>query len=313
VNSILSRFDPLVRGGQRFPWASWLMRLPPAANVLMVLLLANVVAILTWKLIPLPEMPPAPLSMPQAAISVPQRNVNYDQISNWHLFGEVRLDAAAMGDAQTPDVVPDTTLQLTLRGVIASKDLRIAFAIIGDPSGTEETYRVGDQVPGGAQIKEIHADKVILWRNNRHETLRLPEDALPTSDMGQVSRVGSFGTPMNAGGAMTVSPQAAAVLKDYRQKLASDPQALANVVRAEPYHQGGKLTGYRIFPGTDRTLLNRVGLQPGDVITSVNGIEFDSPSKGLEIMKAVTEGGGGQVSVNVLRNGATQTYMVPLN
>ena len=84
-----------------------------------------------------------------------------------------------------------------------------------------------------------------------------------------------------------------------------------NTVRAEPYRQAGKLKGYRIFPGRDKNLFGQLGLEPGDVVTAVNGIPLDSPLKGLEVMQNITD--ASEVNVDVLRNGVNQTFLVPMN
>ncbi|MDH5379146.1 MAG: hypothetical protein OEX00_12550, partial [Gammaproteobacteria bacterium] len=158
-------------------------------------------------------------------------------------------------------------------------------------------------------LKEVHPDKIILLRNGRFETLRMPEEVIAGVNESLPSRRASA-TQQNSVSSV-VTPEAARVLNEYKQKLESDPQSVMSAVRAEPYRVGGDIKGYRVFPGRDKELLGQVGLKPGDVVTSVNGIELDNPLKGLEIMKQLKE--ASQVSVDVLRNGVNQTFVVPVN
>jgi general secretion pathway protein C len=300
-------------------------KLPPIVNVVMVVLLANALAGLTWMIVPVPETPPPPISS-QAQSSV--RNVasnqnrvtsNASEIARWHLFGTLQKELPK--PPPVPEVAPDTTLNLTLRGVFASTDARYAWAIIADQSRNEETYGIEDNLPGGAVLKEIHADRIILLRNNRFETLRLPRDEMDDGRrIGNVrsnrvsrSNITRQSSRIARSGATTVTPEASRILSEYRQKLISDPQSVMNAVRAEPYRRGGRLAGYRVFPGRDKQLMAQVGLQPGDVVTSVNGISLDSPLKGLEIMKQISQAGSSQVTVDILRNGVTQQFVVPVN
>lgn len=327
MNKILASLNGLQSSLATLGMAQWVARLPVAVNVLMILLLASTMANVTWKVMPLPGTPEAPAreiaSVSDAPGTAPKAT-SYAAIANWHLFGDAKKAPPKVVKREpTPQVAPETTLRLTLMGVFASSDMQDAFAIIADASRQEETYRVDDAVPGGAILKEIYADRIILLRNNRYETLRLPKEGLPdtgssrstasrssrssvSSPRNQVARLPSSGTGVTT----TVTGEAAAVLRDYREKLINDPQSVMNAVRAEPYRKNGQLAGYRVFPGADRGLMDKVGLQPGDVVTSVNGIELDSPLKGLEIMKNLSD--ASEVSVNVVRNGATQTFVIPV-
>lgn len=303
-------------------WGFVLNKLPVFANYLMVIALASAMASLTWKLLPGQDLPEVPASLLQKSqpgsdgTTVAQPAVTKN-IAAWHLFGEATAEVAEPAVEDIPEEAPDTTLALTLRGVIAGVG-RSSWAIIADRGGSEETYGIDSPLPGGAVLKEIFADRVILLRNNRFETLRLPEDA----DVGSSSPVrrapprrtssrSSSHSSAPKGAVTRMGPEVSTVVKDYKKKLLDDPQSVMGVVRAEPYRRGGKLSGYRIFPGKDKELMSKVGLRPGDVVTGVNGINLDSPLKGLEIMQQVTD--AKEVSVDVLRNGVTQTFVVPMN
>lgn len=303
--------------------------LPPVLTVVLTIVLANDFASLTWLAIPSPAIVSVPADPTMANSKLQQdtrasSNSAVVQIANWHLFGEVPKDVPRPVEAapvQIAEEAPDTTLHLTLKGVMSSKDMMSAWAIIADRMGNEDSYGIDSQLPDNAVLKEIYVDRVILMHNGRLETLRLPaEDSTGVSTespMPNVSRnvsrsPGSTSRTVVPSGAVTqLNSDAVQVVKSYKEKLLSDPQSVMNTLRAEPYRQGGELKGYRIFPGKDKDLFGQVGLEPGDVVTAVNGIELDSPLKGLEIMQNITD--ATEVSVNVLRNGVNQTFMVPLN
>ena len=300
-----------------------LSKLPLAANILMVVVIASTLATLTWRLLPMPDLAEVPASMIK---SVPKENSPASSgrptaarnLGSLHLFGEARDEQPEPVAQEIPEEAPDTSLALTLRGVIAGVGDG-SWAIISDRSGNEETYGIDSPLPGGATLKEIYPDRVILLHNNRFETLRLPEDRGVASN-NRVKRSSSRrstasnrrSTSSRPSGAVTrMGPDVSRVVTDYKKKLLNDPQSVMGVVRAEPYRRGGKLSGYRIFPGNDKDLMEKVGLQPGDVVTGVNGIDLDSPLKGLEVMQQITD--AKEVSVNVLRNGVSQTFVVPIN
>lgn len=305
--------------------------LPVITTTVLVIAIASTLASVTWQMIPsVPTVaPPALIDATKSVQTSPissNMNAVFNQIPNWHLFGTVQknIPKPVVQAPVVPQEAPDTTLRLTLKGVVASGDMMDAWAIIADRMGNEDSYGIESNLPDGAVLKEIYADRIILEHNGRLETLRLPKDDMTgagvssavsnrssrrqasTRNTGRSTQISRSSSNVNR-----VSSAGTAVLKDYRDKLLTDPQSVMNTVRAEPYRQAGKLKGYRIFPGRDKGLFGTLGLEPGDVVTSVNGIELDSPLKGLEVMQSITD--ATEVNVDVLRNGVNQTFLVPMN
>src|SRR5690606_5996394 len=97
------------------------------------------------------------------------------EVARLHLFGEAVTTQEAVVEA-VPRDAPDTRLRLTLRGLFAARDPDQALAIVAEPGGDEKADRIGDPRPGGAELREIHADRIILSRAGRYETLRLPQE-----------------------------------------------------------------------------------------------------------------------------------------
>jgi len=264
-------------------------QLARVANILLVVWLAWLLAGLSWLLFPEPEnvpQPPPRVSTPAVQRSQPQ--INEQQIAAWHIFGEAGAEKAVVQPAAVD--APDTSLKLTLRGVFASDDPGDARAIIGDPRGQEEHYSVGDPLPGNAKLTEIHADRIILERNGRYETLRLPRDRTPAGSTG-------IGAAPQTGGAVSK----AAAFARYRNEVRQNPSTFLNYVRATPARQDGKFIGFRLQAGRERGALKELGLKPGDIVTSINGVQIDSPARGMQAMQSLGE--GDRVNVTLLRGG----------
>ena len=266
-------------------------QLAKLVNLLLVIWLAWLLARLSWFIVPEPvvELVPSP-----AIVAPPQRNqpgVDEHQIAAWHLFGVAGEEAPVK--AVPVAVAPETRLKLTLRGLFASDDSAGGRAIIGDPKGKEETYAVGDQVPGGAKLHEIYPDRVMLERNGRYETLKLPKDRSSVSS-------GPGRTTRSTGASASGGEQAAAFTK-YRNEVKENPAALLNYVRATPARQNGQFIGFRLQAGKMRDAFNELGLKPGDIVTSINSVKIDSPAKGMKAMQALGE--GESVNVTLLRGG----------
>ncbi|WP_455202616.1 type II secretion system protein GspC [Kaarinaea lacus] len=304
---------------QRFWVGNLDTRLPVIVAIITILLLAHSLAKLTWNLVPQPET--------GAAVSAAQREtpsvarVVREQplarkINNFHLFGKYEPKKAVVAPVK-PAVVPETRLNLKLRGVFASRDKNASRAIIADSRGEEDSYRLGSEVPGGAILSEIHADHVILEHNGRLETLKLPVDVPEagagsrTANSGQSTRQSSRTTNRNINRGNIAQASAntadnAALLGQYREALMNDPNSVMGLVNVRPYQKDGQLVGYRLRPGKDRALLRRFGLRSGDIVTSVNGVPMNNPVKALEVLRDIST--ASQLTVDIERNGTPQSF-----
>jgi general secretion pathway protein C len=260
-------------------------------NVLLVIWLAWLLAGLSWLIVPGGETakPRPPAAAPAANAEPRKAHVDARQIADWHLFGIAGEDAPAPKAAAVD--APDTSLKLTLRGVFASNEMDRARAIVGDARGQENHYAVGDPLPGGARLAEVYPDRIILDRNGRYETLRLPKD-----------RTSAVLSDIEPGAAVAGTATKAAAFTRYRNEIRQNPSAFLNYVRATPARGAdGKFIGFRLQAGRERGALNELGLRPGDIVTSINGVQIDSPAKGMKAMQTLAE--GDSVSVTLLRDG----------
>ncbi len=92
------------------------------------------------------------------------------------------------------EALPETKLELTLRGAFAAAENQAASAIIEEDSRRiARTYYVEDELPGNATLTAVYPDRVVLTRNNLLETLYFPDDV--SSD--------GVGTRVNANAAPT--------------------------------------------------------------------------------------------------------------
>lgn len=279
-------------------------------QVVLILLLALALAELTWKLIPAPAQnvtaPPDHGGPAAARRNEVAAGAPWD-LAQWHLFG-----VKSAGPTPSVDSLPETQLNLTLSGVVASGSVTGGGAIIAAPGGVEAFYTINAQLPGGAMLKEVHPDRVVLERNGRLETLRLPKEGL-----------GGLGGQGGAPGQATTSRSSAAVrgvagtggapatLRDYRDMVVSDPQSAGNLVQITPRSVDGRFVGYELQPGQDAALLSRMGLAPGDIVTSVNGVKLDSPAKALSLLRGLstTE----EIRLDIERGGVPQSLIVNIN
>lgn len=280
-------------------------RVPVLVLLLLTALLAQSLARLTWDLLPAPTTP-ATLSMVASGQPVTHtdrtQQAEIARLSQWHLFGVVPKTLPK--PTATVTEAPDTRLNLKLRGVVASSEPTAARAIIADGKGKEESYAIDETLPGNAVLREIYADRVILEYRGRLETLRLPKESTAGA-LAPAAKQSAYRRPVT----QASTADNAALLRQYREALTSNPQSLMNLVSVTPVNDEAshQLKGYRIHPGRDKKLLGRFGLKNGDVVTGVNGVPLNNPIKALEIMRDLTT--ASSVTLEVERNGVLESFV----
>jgi general secretion pathway protein C len=195
--------------------------------------------------------------------------------------------------------VPETKLNLKLQGVLHSDNQVEALALIRLDNGKSAVLGVGAPIhdkPNAPQIYAIYADKVIIRRNGRYETLSLAgTDSKQQKQLIQRSQaspaVPSARQSNNSG-----------KLAQYRRQIMQNPGNLAQYIRMQPAKQNGQFIGYILRPGREAGVLQEFGLQSGDIVTAVNGIVLDSAFK-MEALQQLSE--ASSVNLQILRNGSS--------
>lgn len=286
------------------PQENILRRATAAVNFVLVCMLTFILAEVTWKIIPGPTALLPPPATQVTAVRSPVAKSR--DIAQWHLFGmrEETKEPAVPRAAE----IPETKLKLILRGIFASDDPTKGGAIIADPRKEENFYTVGTQVPGNAILKEIYPDRVVLMRNNQFETLRLPKESLDLENdrAGSSSALDEPAPPPFSERSAPVNNGAS--LREYRDVLVNEPQRITELVQIEPVNDAGQFVGYKVQPGSDGSFFARFGLQPGDVVTSVNGITLDTPAKGLNLLRSLPD--TNEYRIELLRNGQAQSFVI---
>jgi len=266
--------------------------LPPVATALIVVTIAYQLATLTWTVVPGSASAVAPPSRPATDDNAPPAT-DLSGLSDSHLFGEAPEQAAPV--VQEVIDAPETTLSLTLKGILAIEADGKGSVIISSNRGEDKTYQVGQTIEGadGATLHSVYADRVLLDRNGRLETLRLPKELAASAPTAMASPL----------------PQAAAPPSgSLREAISENATRLTDIVRLAPHVQEGQVVGFRVNPGRDRAAFEALGLRAGDVVTDINGTVLDDPSQGLQVFQSLGE--TTQANVTVLRDGVPQVIVI---
>jgi len=276
-------------------YARWL---PAAVDLLLVAIIAWLLAQLLWALLPAPAAAawqPAPVT---ASAPNPANQVDLNRIAGAHLFGQY-LPPANPG-LDNIKTAPDTQLPLTLLGILANNKNKAASRALISSGSDEKPYSISDAVTPGVTLTAIFPDRVVLSRNGKLETLRLDKDQPNSND-----------EPIAV--AETADPGASESLAQIRSQMLANPSKAQDFIRVQPAPGAGGngQMGYRIFPGRDHSVFTAAGLRPGDVVTSVNGVQLDDPAKSLQLLSDLSQ--ANQVTLTVQRGGESQTVNVNLS
>ena len=259
-------------------------RLPQIVTLVLAALLAAEAALLAWRFVPgARRPPPLPAARPPAAADV-------SELLHARLFG-VPAEAAASGAN-----APASRVALVLTGTLAVRDPRQGLAIIGESAQNARVHVVGALLPGGVRLREVYADRVVIERGGSLETLALPRQLAGAGRIGQAPRT-------------TPAPGAEPPLAESVQRLiAQGPEVVGEMLRPMPTYVNGQLKGFRVYPGRDRRKFTRLGLQPGDLVTQINGVPLSDAQRGMEVLRSL--GAAGSAAVTVERGGSAQQISI---
>jgi general secretion pathway protein C len=213
------------------------------------------------------------------------------------LFGKEGVSAPTQQLMERVEA-PKTRLQLQLKGVFISERDSESSAIVSEKGKTGEYFKVGDKLPGNAELVAVYSDRVLLKRNGRLETLSFDGGSKSNNLIAKVKSA-SKGRQVN-------SPEQFVSVAEKR--IAENPTTALASVGLKPVSEG-KADGY-VYDGKN-PMLARMNLKPGDVVRSVNGFPLGDINKDKALLKQLYE--QGSLEVEVERNGTSFYINYPLH
>jgi general secretion pathway protein C len=247
-------------------------------------------------------------SAPPPSRERPQLGAAAQTLAGAHLFG-----VAAAGETVS-------NLNIKLRGVFAGGGTATGYAIM-NAGGRDEATRIGAEVVPGVTLEAVHAGHVVVRRAGALERVNLeervsaqgPSAALPR--YAQATPPAPKSPPGPAGAAAPPSPPPASPGARFKRP---EPYAPVGDVPTEPAPPGpgsapkappprppsGALSeGLVIQDVPPGSMLERIGLQPGDVVRSVNGEAVTSEADVARVLQQ--RGMQGSFTAEVQRGGMT--------
>jgi general secretion pathway protein C len=260
---------------------------------------------------------------PQSGVSplvIKDRGLEYGSIVEGNIFNSdlrfkkpepVRPVKSARRVAPVAPVVPRVPLDFTLVGTIVGRTR--SFAIIESKKTREQSlYRVGHVFEGGARITDVARNKVMILRGKHGETLKVAyipnqkgqrgRQALPTAR----PPVQAAPVPSRGGGVRQVSKNQWLLDRQEVDGAIKNLPQLLTKARIIPNFNNGKPDGFRIFAISKGSLYAKIGLQNGDILRSVNGIEVKDPKNFLKVFEQLKD--ESQITVDLVRRNQNETF-----
>ena len=264
------------------------------ANIILVALVvylsisaAKLTWLYAWSDRPVPDVPAQLGGQPGAQNRVPQAS-----IAGYELFGRPEQQAGVAEVVRRS--APETGLRLRLEGVLIGQRPEDSGAIVAGSNGETEYYRVGETLPGNAELAEVESDRILIRRGGRYESLAF-EEQLDSSVMVADAQVQAAESPDDflAGARQQLDAEGAAALAAYGLRPADDSGA----------------SGY-VYDGSN-PMLNAVNLRQGDVITAINGQRLGDVEQDKSLLEDWRS--QAQLDIEIERDGSilTVSYAIP--
>jgi general secretion pathway protein C len=214
--------------------------------------------------------------------------------------------------------VPAVPLPLKLVGVIAGTGAKAQrFAIIESTANPpmQAVYQVGDIVEH-VVIVDIRPDCIVLNRGGGRQELCFQQDTSATPQQQSAALAPGAGpraaVPPRPGdpGIVRVDTGTWRVGRERLLENFANVGSLSSQATVTPYFLQGQQQGFRLSQIKAGGILQQMGLQEGDVLQAMNGLNMYSPQEALQAYQQLqTES---TVRLNILRNNSPTTLTYEL-
>jgi len=262
--------------------------------------------------------PPPPVRTPLIAVTeAPNPTVGtpqvkpaayYETLSIRRIFGDAGTSSSATPTKPPPaslESLPATSLTLKLIGTAVGTEGWSRAVIANETNKSIKVYEVGDKIVTGTTLEQILAKKVVLNRDGRREVL--------TSSVTQKASIGAPPRPSPsrlspAGRPSATRPSYTMVERsEWKQFEGREPAELLEEsnARVTPAWRDGRVQGLQLENIAENEYAKRLGLEEGDVVTSVNGVQIRSLDEAFNLAAKLQK--APVIRVEVMRGGTPQT------
>ncbi len=206
-------------------------------------------------------------------------------------------------------------LDLILIGTVVSDGIP-PYAVIKDPKEKKQIlYRNGDSIGGlfansnplKPKIVEIDRNKVVLLRGGQKEVLKVKKK--PKKKQRTARRTSRRNTPSKPSPGETIRKvsdnQWLLDRRELDNAIKNLPQLLTKA-RVIPSFKDGKPDGFRIFAIARNSLYSKIGLQNGDILHRINGVDIKNPQNFMQVVGQLKDESA--INIDLVRSNQKRTF-----
>jgi general secretion pathway protein C len=195
--------------------------------------------------------------------------------------------------------------RIRLLGIVFG-DQRGVLAIVEELSSKQQVlYHVHDQVLDLGEVSEIRRNGILVRQGNLEELLELALLENPAVSGGSTGTSPSGIQTPSAG-----VPLRKVIDRREVEQAMSDLPKLLSQARAAPHMVNGTINGFRLDYIAPTSFYEKIGVQAGDVLQRVNGVDIRDPSTMLNLLQQLKN--EQIVKLDVLRNNQRSTITYEL-
>jgi general secretion pathway protein C len=244
---------------------------------------------------------PSSTSSARKAATGARTRAYYDSIVKRDIFNEAPKESG-------PAPVVEEDLHLKLIGTSLMSKSK-PYAIVEDETGTESLYQVGEDIPNAGKLVSVEVNRALIDRGGHRVAIEIPASDMPEAPPSQLggvlgglksmpafrNRAHGFGrrTPANGDSddsklqLKKLGPGKFEVSRAEVQQTMENPAQFFSQMRAMPHFVNGKTDGFSIAQVAPGSVFDQLGLQSGDLVTSIDGQPVTNPMQAMGLMQAM--------------------------
>jgi general secretion pathway protein C len=281
-----------------------------------------------------PAAPAVSAAAPKAAGGLRAR-AYYDAIVKRDIFNEVPQESG-------PAPVVEEDLHLKLIGTSQQSKSK-PYAIIEDQANNESLYQVGEDIPDAGKLVSVETNRAIIDHDGHRVAIEIPASDIPEAPPSALSSATRSPRPRGLPAAMRhrlhgfgrlaggddndnsgdnsnaknskvdlkkLGPGKFEASRAEVQQTMQNPAQFFSQMRALPHFVNGKTDGFSISQVAPGSVFDQLGLQNGDLVTSIDGKPVTNPMQAMGLMQSMKTQSALDLTIN--RGGAPTSVHLDL-
>jgi general secretion pathway protein C len=211
--------------------------------------------------------------------------------------------------------IQETSLPLSLLATNVGLQDEDSYATIINTSNQHQgAYSIGDPIPGATgKVTEIHYKYIEFENSNHIERLSLAgatPQVVAKNDAPAGEGSGDEMQAMVDSGIKKIDDNHYEISKDLVDKVLLNPMGFTKGARVVPAMANGKPNGFKLYSIRPGSVYAKLGLENGDTLSSINGMDLTTAEKALEVYTKLRDATTLEVALTRRNKPDTITYSI---